>query len=63
MEENKKSVVYDQTRLADYTEDSTIYQYLADQERYAKYIVECFLLMSGYFLYQSIQKHPGQSTG
>ena len=46
-----------------YTEDSALYQHLADQARYAKYIVECFFLMSGYFLYQSIRKHPGQSTG
>ena len=33
-----------------YTEDSALYQHLADQARYAKYIVECFFLMSGYFL-------------
>ena len=37
-----------------YTQGAEIYQLLADQSRYAKYIVECFFIMSGYFLYRSL---------
>ena len=31
-----------------YTGESVIYQNLAEQSKYAKYIVECFFIISGY---------------
>lgn len=45
-----------------YTGNSTVYQILAEQAKYTKYIVECFFIISGYFLYQSIRNHPERST-
>lgn len=45
-----------------YTGETEIYQYLAEQSRYAKYIVECFFIISGYFLFQSVQRNPQRST-
>ena len=45
-----------------FTEETAAYQELALQSRYAKYIVECFFIMSGYFLYRSILADPGQKT-
>lgn len=45
-----------------YTGNAEIYRYLAEQSKYAKYIVECFFIMSGYFLYRSLLKHPEQKT-
>ena len=44
-----------------YTDDSAVYKTLAVDARYMKYIVECFFIISGYFLYQSIQRHPDRS--
>ena len=44
-----------------YTGNSTVYQLLADQAKYTKYIVECFFIISGYFLYQSVRNHPERS--
>ena len=46
-----------------YTEGTPIYETLADQAKYAKYIVECFFIISGYFLFQSIRRRPDQPTG
>lgn len=45
-----------------YTGKEEIYNFLAEQAKYTKYIVECFFIISGYFLYQSIKKHPEKST-
>lgn len=45
-----------------YTQGAEIYQLLADQSRYAKYIVECFFIMSGYFLYRSLLTRPDQTA-
>lgn len=45
-----------------YTEGTKLYSVLAEQSRYAKYIVECFFIMSGFFLYRSILAHPEQGT-
>ena len=45
-----------------FTDETDAYQELALQSRYAKYIVECFFIMSGYFLYRSILADPGQKT-
>lgn len=45
-----------------YTQGAEIYQLLADQSRYAKYIVECFFIMSGYFLYRSLLARPDQTA-
>lgn len=39
-----------------------IYQNLAEQSKYAKYIVECFFIISGYFLYRSLLSRPEQKT-
>mgnify|MGYP002766012776 CR=1 FL=1 len=44
-----------------YTDDSAVYKTLAVDARYMKYIVECFFIISGYFLYRSIQRHPDRS--
>lgn len=46
-----------------YTGENSVYQYLAEQSKYTKYIVECFFMISGYFLYQSIQRHPDRTAG
>ena len=40
---------------------STVYGMLAEQAKYTKYIVECFFIISGYFLYHTITKHPEKS--
>lgn len=45
-----------------FTEDAAVYQELARQSKYAKYIVECFFIMSGYFLYRSVMLHSEQKT-
>lgn len=45
-----------------YTQGAEIYQLLADQSRYAKYIVECFFIMSGCFLYRSLLARPDQTA-
>lgn len=45
-----------------YTEGMEIYRILAEQSKYAKYIVECFFIISGYFLYKSVLNHPEQKT-
>lgn len=45
-----------------YTQGAEIYQFLADQSRYAKYIVECFFIMSGCFLYRSLLARPDQTA-
>lgn len=45
-----------------YTGESVIYQNLAEQSKYAKYIVECFFIISGYFLYRSLLSRPEQKT-
>lgn len=45
-----------------YTGEAEIYTYLAEQSKYAKYIVECFFIMSGYFLYGSLLRYPEQKT-
>lgn len=45
-----------------FTDETAAYQELALQSRYAKYIVECFFIMSGYFLYRSVLADPGQKT-
>lgn len=44
-----------------YTQGTEIYQLLAEQSRYAKYIVECFFIMSGCFLYRSLLTRPDQN--
>lgn len=49
--------------LMPYTGNLEVYQYLAEQSKYTKYIVECFFIISGYFLFQSIERHPERSTG
>lgn len=46
-----------------HTKGSSVYQYLSDQVLYSKYIVECFFIMSGYFLYHTIQNHPDWTVG
>ena len=45
-----------------YTGNCELYPYLAEQAKYTKYIVECFFIISGYFLYQSIRNHPERSV-
>lgn len=45
-----------------YTQGAEIYQLLAEQSRYAKYIVECFFIMSGCFLYRSLLARPDQTA-
>lgn len=45
-----------------YTGGAEIYQNLAEQSKYAKYIVECFFIISGYFLYRSLMFRPEQKT-
>lgn len=45
-----------------HTQGAELYQLLADQSRYAKYIVECFFILSGYFLYRSLMNRPDQNT-
>ncbi len=45
-----------------YTQGAEIYQLLADQSRYTKYIVECFFIMSGCFLYRSLLARPDQTA-
>lgn len=49
--------------LMPYTGDAGVYQYLAEQSKYTKYIVECFFIISGYFLYQSIRIHDRRTIG
>lgn len=49
--------------LMPYTDNAEIYQYLAEQSKYTKYIVECFFIISGYFLYQSMARHPEKGLG
>lgn len=44
--------------MMDYTGNADLYIRLAEQSKYAKYIVECFFIISGYFLYHTIQRHP-----
>lgn len=46
-----------------YTGDSCVYEYLAEQSKYTKYIVECFFIISGYFFYQSVHRYPDRKTG
>lgn len=46
-----------------HTKNSNVYQYLSDQVLYSKYIVECFFIMSGYFLYHTIRNHPDWTVG
>ena len=46
-----------------HTKGSSVYQYLSDQVLYSKYIVECFFIMSGYFLYHTIRNHPDWTVG
>lgn len=48
--------------MMDYTGNSTLYLWLREQSKYAKYIVECFFIISGYFLYHTIQRHPEMTT-
>lgn len=48
--------------MMDYTGNADLYLWLAQQSKYAKYIVECFFIISGYFLYHTIQKHPDMTT-
>ncbi|MBU5481422.1 acyltransferase family protein [Blautia sp. MSJ-19] len=45
-----------------YTGGNAIYKILAEQTKYTKYIVECFFIISGYFLFQSVQRHPERSV-
>lgn len=45
-----------------YIGNSDLYSVLAAQSKYTKYIVECFFIISGYFLYQTIIKNPQRST-
>lgn len=45
-----------------YVGNSQVYGMLAEQTKYTKYIVECFFIISGYFLYQTIDRHPEKST-
>lgn len=45
-----------------YVGKCSIYDALADQTKYTKYIVECFFIISGYFLYHTIQKNPQKTT-
>lgn len=49
--------------LMPYTGDAEIYRYLAEQSKYTKYIVECFFIISGCFLYQSTMKHKERGLG
>lgn len=46
-----------------HTKGSSVYKYLSDQVLYSKYIVECFFIMSGYFLYHTIRNHPDWTVG
>ena len=48
--------------MMDYTGNADLYLWLAEQSKYAKYIVECFFIISGYFLYHTIQRHPEMTT-
>lgn len=48
--------------MMDYTGNADLYIWLAEQSKYAKYIVECFFIISGYFLYHTIQRHPEMTT-
>ena len=48
--------------MMDYTGNCDLYLRLAEQSKYAKYIVECFFIISGYFLYHTIRKHPNMTT-
>ena len=48
--------------MMDYTGGCDLYLRLAEQSKYAKYIVECFFIISGYFLYHTIRKHPDMTT-
>lgn len=48
--------------MMDYTGNADLYLWLAEQSKYAKYIVECFFIISGYFLCHTIQKHPDMTT-
>ena len=48
--------------MMDYTGNADLYIRLAEQSKYAKYIVECFFIISGYFLYHTIQRHPEMTT-
>ena len=45
-----------------YVQGAEVYQLLAEQSRYAKYIVECFFIMSGCFLYRSLLAQPNQTA-
>ena len=49
--------------IMSHTGNSSVYQHLSDQVLYSKYIVECFFIMSGYFLYHTIKNHPDWTTG
>ena len=48
--------------MMDHTGNANLYLWLAQQSKYAKYIVECFFIISGYFLYHTIQRHPDMTT-
>lgn len=48
--------------MMDYTGNCNLYLQLAQQSKYAKYIVECFFIISGYFLYHTIRRHPEMTT-
>lgn len=48
--------------MMDYTGNADLYLWLAQQSKYAKYIVECFFIISGYFLYHTIRRHPNMTT-
>ena len=43
--------------MMDYTGNADLYLWLAEQSKYAKYIVECFFIISGYFLCHTIQSY------
>lgn len=46
------------SNIMNYTNGNSIYQILADYSCYAGFIVECFLILGGYFLFNTFVKKP-----
>ena len=50
------------SNIMDFTGGKQIYQTLADLNQFAGIIVECFFILSGFFLYYSYYKKPQMSV-
>ena len=49
--------------IMDYTANSAFYKKLADSTDYTCYVVECFFIISGFFLFYTYNKRPQRSIG